>query len=91
MGKRNLESYYRDFLCQVAHGAMGFSQKNFKLVWRCHRLFSGFLASHLSQVLHQSANDKGDIKVTQGAEHRSPGIHLTAEKKPGKPLLGDRL
>jgi hypothetical protein len=30
------------------------------------------------------ANDKGDNEMIPGAVHRSPGIYLTAEEKPGK-------
>ena len=51
----------------AVHGAMGCSQKSFKLVWRCHQLLSGFLAKgHLSRVSCQSrflANDKGDYEI----------------------------
>ena len=36
------------------------------------------------------ANDKGDPEMILGAVHKSPGIYLTAEEKPGKPQLGDR-
>jgi len=37
------------------HGAIGFSQKSFKLVWQCHQLLSGFLAKgYLPRVSHQS-------------------------------------
>ena len=37
------------------------------------------------------ANDKGDNEMILGAVHRSPGIYLTAEENPRKPLLEDRL
>jgi hypothetical protein len=36
-------------------------------------------------------NDKGDNEMILGAVRRSPGICLTAEEKPGKSQLGDRL
>ena len=40
-----------DLLKPAVHGAMGCGQKSFKLVWRCHRLLSGFLAiGHLPLV-----------------------------------------
>ena len=32
------------------------------------------------------ANDKGDNEIILGAEHRSPGICLTAEENPKKPI-----
>ena len=39
----------------VVHWAMGCGQKNFKLVWRCHQLLSGFIAKdHLPRVSRQS-------------------------------------
>ena len=35
--------------------AMGYSQKNFKLVWWCHQLLTTFLAKgHLLQLSRQS-------------------------------------
>ena len=38
----------------VVHGAMGYSQESFMLVWQCHQLLSGFLATypeyHVSHV-----------------------------------------
>ena len=37
------------------------------------------------------ANDKGDNEMILEAVHRSPGICLTAEENPRKPLLGDPL
>ena len=37
------------------------------------------------------ATDKGDNEIIPGAEHRSPGICLMAEKNPRKPQLEDRL
>ena len=52
----NLASF-EDFkiVCPVVHGAMGCSQKSFKLVWRCHQLLSGFLAKgHYPRVSRQS-------------------------------------
>ena len=39
----------------------------------------------------KSANDKGDNGMIPANLHRSPGICLTAEEKPGKRQLGDRL
>ena len=30
-----------------------------------------------------SANDKGNNEIIPGTKHRSPGIYLTAEEKPG--------
>ena len=33
------------------------------------------------------ANDKGDNELILGAEHKSPGICLTAEETPRKPQL----
>ena len=39
----------------VFHGAIGYSQKIFKLVWWCHQLLSWFLAKgHLPRVSLQS-------------------------------------
>ena len=74
-----------------AHKAMGCSQKNF-IVWRCHRLLSGFLAKdHLPRVSCQSVNDKGVNEVKPGVLHRSPGICLRAVENPEKSQLGDRL
>ena len=35
------------------------------------------------------ANDKGDNEMILGAEHRSPGIWLTAKENPRNPQLGD--
>ena len=64
-------------------------KKNFKLVWRCHQLLSGFLIKgHLPRASLQSNNDKGDNEMISGAVHRSPGIYLTAEEDPRKPQLG---
>ena len=37
-----------------------------------------------------SANDKDENEMIPVVVHRSPGIFLTAEEKPGKPQLGDR-
>ena len=45
----------------------------------------------MSRQSHLSANDKGDNEVIPGAVLRSPDIYLTAEKKPVKPKLRDRL
>ena len=39
-------------------------------------------------MTRQSTNDKGD-EIKLGVVHISPGIYLTATKKPGKPQLGD--
>jgi hypothetical protein len=72
----------------VLHGAIKCGQKSFKVVWRCHQLLSGFLVNgHLPQVLHQSANNKGDEMILQTV-HRS-GIFLTAEENPRKSQLRD--
>ena len=79
----------------VVHGTMGCGQENFKIVWRCHQLLSGFLAPDLlSRMSRQSllpANDKGDNSMMPRAVHRSPGTYLKAEENPGKPQLGDSL
>ena len=60
---------------------MGCDQKSFKL-W----VVSEFMAKgHLPRMSHQSrlsANDKGDHEIFLGAEHKSPGIYLTAEENP---------
>ena len=37
------------------------------------------------------ANDRGDNEIILGAVQRTPGICLTVEEKPRKPLLGDCL
>jgi hypothetical protein len=37
------------------------------------------------------ANDKGDNEIILESVHRSSGLCLTAEEKPRKPQLGDRL
>ena len=37
------------------------------------------------------ANDKDDIEMIPWKVHTSPGICLTAEETPRKPLLGDHL
>ena len=67
---------------------MGCGQENFKLVWRCHQLLSGFLAKGLlprePRQSFLSANVKGDNEMIPGTVHRSPGIYLTAEKNTGK-------
>ena len=50
----------------TVHGTMGFGQKSFRLVWRCHQLLSGFLANgHLPRMSCLSANDKEDNEVKQ--------------------------
>ena len=81
------------FIWPVVHGDMGCEQKSFKLVWQCHHLLSKFLASgHLPRVSLQSrlsVNDKGDNGMVPVDVHRSPGIYLTAEVKPGKPQIED--
>ena len=51
-----------------------------------HRLLAPSVAS-----ISSDANDKGDNEMILGAVHRYPGICLTAEEKPRKPQLGDRL
>ena len=60
------------------------AEKNFKLVWRCHQLLSGFLAKgHLPRVSRQSRwsiNNKNHNEMMLGAVHTSPGICLTAEE-----------
>ena len=39
----------------AVHGAIGCSQKSFKLVWRCHQVLPGFLTEgHLPRVPRQS-------------------------------------
>ena len=52
----HLGKVFRVFLSRlVVHGAMGYGQKNFQLVWQCHQLLSGFLAKgHLPRVSRQS-------------------------------------
>ena len=75
------------FHVPVIHGAA--AKKRIKLVWQSHQLLSGFLTiGHLPRLSRQSANDNSDNEMIPGAVHRSPGICLTAEKKP---QLGDRL
>ena len=70
-------------------------QKNFKLVWWCHKLLSWFLAKgHLPRLSRQSrllANGEGDNEMIPGVLYRSSGIYSMAEEKPGKPQLGDPL
>ena len=68
------------------------AKKNFQLVWRCHQLQSRILP--LAPSVASVANDKGekgDNEIILGAVYRSPGICLTAEEKPRKPQLGNRL
>ena len=36
-------------------------------------------------------DDKGNNEMIPGTVHRFPGVCLTAEEKPGKAQLGDRL
>ena len=48
---------------------------------------------HLLRVPHQSrlsTNCKGNNEMIPGAEHRSSGSYLTAEKTPENTQLGDR-
>ena len=56
-----------------------------KLVWRCNKLLSGFLANgHFPRVLCQSrpsVNDKGDEMISE-AVLRSSGIYLSARETP---------
>ena len=73
----------------VVHGAMGYSQKTYKLLWRYHLPLSGFLANdHLPRMSRHSANDKGNNEMIPGSVHRSTGIDLITEENPGKPQLG---
>ena len=69
------------------------AKENFKLVWLCHQLFSGFLANgKLPRVSHQPrlwGNDKS-VNEMMRAVHNSPGICLTAEENSGRPQLGHR-
>ena len=59
----------------AVHGAMGYKQKSFKLVWRCHQLLTGSLANgHLPRVSRLSANVKDDNEVIPGAVPRSHGF-----------------
>ena len=57
-------------------------KKNFKLVWRCYHLLSGFrekgLLPQVSRQFRLSANGNGDNEDT-GNLHRSTGNCLTAE------------
>ena len=48
------------------------------------------LAPSVTSVM-SVANDKGENEMILGAVYRSPSICLTAEEKPGKPQLVDRL
>ena len=63
-------------------------EKRFKLMWRCHKFLSGFLAKdHLPRVSRQSrfsSNDKDDNDLIQRTVHRSPGVYVMAEEKPRK-------
>ena len=48
------------------------------------------LAPSIASVMSVD-NDKGDNETILGTVHISPGFCLTAEEKPRKPQLGDRL
>ena len=48
------------------------------------------LATSVASVKYVG-NDVGDNDMIPGVVFRSPGIFLTAEESPGKPLPGDRL
>ena len=45
----------------------------------------------VSRQLRQSASKNGDGEVKPGAVHSFSGMYLTAEEKPWKPQLRDRL
>ena len=65
--------FIEDSSIPAVHEAMGWGQKSFKLVLRCHQLLFGFLAiGHLS--VRSVANDRGDNEMMPGTVHRSPGI-----------------
>ena len=70
----------------VVHGAMGCSQKGFKLVSRWHQLLSGFVASdnlpRLSRQSRLSANDKGDNEMIPGTVHSLLAFALQLRKTP---------
>ena len=56
--------------------------KIFKIVWRCHKLMSGFLANdHLPRVSRLSANGNHN-EIPPGAMNRPCGIYLIAEENP---------
>ena len=47
----------------IAYG----EKKSFNLLWRCHQLLPGFVASdHLPRVSRQSANEKDDNEIMCG-------------------------
>ena len=72
-------------MISLVHGATGYDQKCFKLVWRCHQLLSGFLANgHLPRVSRQlrlSLMIRVIIRWSHGlCTDRSLDIYLTAKE-----------
>ena len=75
---RGTEMITRDLLSMEPWAA---AKKAFKLMWRCHRPLSGFLAiGHLSPSVTLVANDKADNEMIPADVHRCPGIFLEAEE-----------